>query len=339
MRNIGRLALWILILTVAVVLRDVTAGARHDQMAPAAPLELGDRGSDGGGGNAGNDDEDDDEGSDLPEVLLAEYFESDPLAAPDAVVAGDSLARLSWADDAPLYPGDRPGSLSALYDSSAPAGLFGFPLGQSLGQDDAFALAVVFVIDSEGFEADPNGFFQISWGAWNSSTTGLNRTGDFNDFASDTFELIEFDYFPNVSPFFGGPFLAPSLFGRPVGDPPDGFANFTSLFGLEVSLPKDVPLLAVLEHRPDDEVLVLQVYRVVGEQGLQPINGAVGFAPLEFLSLPLYEVDTLGLTLWNDGFGGPAPAVLATVEFHALVAIRGLPGRPEDFLNAQPTHE
>ena len=93
MRNLGRLALWILILTVAVVLRDVTAGARYDQMAPAAPLELGDRGSDDG--NDGNDDE----GSDLPEVLLAEYFDSDQTASEPTETDSDATTPKSAEGD------------------------------------------------------------------------------------------------------------------------------------------------------------------------------------------------------------------------------------------------
>ena len=32
--------------------------------------------------------------------------------------------------------------------------------------------------------------------------------------------------------------------------------------------------------------------------------------------------------------GGPQPAVLASLNYHALVAIRGLPGRPEELLDA-----
>ena len=325
MRSIVFLAFLVPALVALAFLPQAPAGA--DPPSSIAALDQGDR----QGGGSG----DDDEGSDEPEVLLAEYFETDPLSGLNTVVTGDPLPRLAWVADAPIYPGDRPGSLTAIYDASAPAGLFGFPLGQLLTQDEPFAVAAVFVIDPEGFEADPDGFFQISWGVWNSLTTGLNRTGNFDDFAVDTFELIELDYFPNVSPLFGGPFLAPSLFGEAVGDPPDGFANFTSLFGLEVGLPKGVPLLAVLEHRPPDSALVLQVYRVLTSHSLRPLNSAVGFAALEFLGLPLYEVDTLGLTLWNDGFGGTAPDVLASVEYHALVAIRGLPGRPEELLDAQ----
>ena len=87
--------------------------------------------------------------------------------------------------------------------------------------------------------ADPNGFFQISWGLWSSTTTGLERTGNPASFAGDTFELLEFDYFPNASPFFGGPFLSPTAFGVANPDAPGfegqgSFANAAFSFGVEM---------------------------------------------------------------------------------------------------------
>jgi hypothetical protein len=266
-----------------------------------------------------------------PAVRVEWSFETDPIADSTAVVAGQVLDRLAWQPDDPAFPGDPAGSLRALYDSSLPAGWFGLPLEATLTDRDTFTAAAAFVIDSEGFAADPDGFFQISWGLWNVGTTGLNRTGSLTSFAADTFELIEFDYFPNVSPFFGGPFLAPAVFGAPVGS--DAFGNFTSLFDLEVELPLDIPLLAVLEHRPDADAVVAQVYRIVDARTVVPVNGAVGSAPLDFLTERDYEVNVIGLTLWNDGFGGPTPALQASVDFHKLSAISGLPDRPEQMLD------
>jgi hypothetical protein len=297
----------------------------------AAPLkQVAARGADhpGNGGGGDQDEDSDDEG---PEpVAFAEFFDDDPRLDPQAVVSGDAAARLSWQADAPAFPGDAPGSLTAHYDSNLPAGWFGFHLPGSFTADDSFAAAAVFVIDSTGFSADPNGFFQISWGLWNAAHTGLDRTGSPSSFAADTFELVEFDYFPNVSPFFGGPFLGPSVFGVDVSG--DAYANFTSLFGLQLNLPLDVPLLALIEHRPDVDALVVSVYRVVDAQHVVPLDGAVGVVPLQFLAQRQYELDTLGLTLWHDGFGGPSPALKATVRFHALAAMSGLPARPESLL-------
>jgi hypothetical protein len=270
-------------------------------------------------------------------IALVRYFDEDPLTDPAAIHAGDALDRLQWQADPAAFPGDRPGSLRAIYDSSRPAGWFGFRLPGEFLADDTFSAAAAFVIESDSFAADPNGFFQISWGLWNAEHTGLERTGSFADFAADTFQLIEFDYFPSVSPFFGGPFLSPGIFGSDVSG--DAFSNFSSLFGLEVGLPFDVPLLAVIEHRPDLDVVVLSVHRIVDSGRVVPLNGAVGSAPLAFLALREYDLNTIGLTLWTDGFGGSTPAVVATLDFHALCVVAGLVGRPEELLSGDHDDE
>jgi len=75
------------------------------------------------------DDETSDETSDEPRPF-AEYFVTDPRSNPDTVVAGRPYDRLAWNADAPAYPGDAPGSLTAAYDANAEAGLFGLPLPQ-----------------------------------------------------------------------------------------------------------------------------------------------------------------------------------------------------------------
>jgi hypothetical protein len=278
----------------------------------------------------------DDETTDEPDPFL-EFFETDPLADPSTIVTGGALERTVWNDDEPAFEGDPAGSLSATYDARQDAGLFGFLLPEALTEASTFTAAAAFVIHSEDYASDPNGFFQISWGLWNTTTTGLNRTGDPTTVA-DTFELIEFDYFPNVSPIFGGPFVGPGVFGRADPENPSfefggAFANFSGLFDLEVSLPLDVPLLAVLEHRPGLDAMPVQVYRIASSDGLLPVQGAVGTVALAFLGLRDYDVDAVGLTLWHDGFGGEAPSVLATLTYHALIVVPGI-ARPEDLLHA-----
>jgi hypothetical protein len=64
-------------------------------------------------------------------------------------------------------------------------------------------------------------------------------------------------------------------------------------------------------------------------------NAAVGVTGLQALSLRDYEMDSVGLTLWQDGFSGPTPSVVANLRFHAWVVVRGrFAGRPEDLLHA-----
>jgi hypothetical protein len=263
---------------------------------------------------------------------VAEFFETDPLASAGVVLEGDVIERLTWNDDPPAFPGDRPGSLTAVYDSRLAAGRIGWPLPGAWTVDDAFTATAVFVIESNGFTADPFGFFQISWGLWSSATTGLERTGSFSDFASDTFELIEFAWFPNISPFFGGPYLSPSVFGVAAPDQPSydflgAFANFA--FGsVPLALPLDVPLAAVVEHRPADHLTVFRIHRVTDRGGRVPLPGAVAVVPLDDLARRDLAVDTVGLTLWHDGFGGDPPSLRADVVFHAIVAAPATVARP-----------
>jgi len=261
-------------------------------------------------------------------VLVADYFLDDPIGRHDSVIAGPALDRVEYRFSPPAWPGDHPGSLLGRYDASAPAGLFGLALSQSLDQDDDFTAAAILVVESDGFVADPNGFFQISWGLWNGQTTGLDRTGDPSSFAADTFDSIGFDYFPNISPFFGGPFLSPSIFGvanaaSPAFPSQGAFANAGFAFGVEVEIPLDEPLLAVIEHKPALDVAVMSIHRIVGARATVPLPGAVTVIPLDALSIREYQLDTIGLMLWHDGFGGPEPAVLAHVVFHGLVARPG----------------
>jgi hypothetical protein len=261
-----------------------------------------------------------------------ERFESNPLATSAIVVDGDALGRLGWNDDPPAFPGDRPGSLSALYDSRLPAGRIGWPLPETWTEHDAFTASATFVIEPDDFQADPFGYFQISWGLWSSETTGLERTGNLDDFAADTFDLIEFAYFPNVSPFYGGPYLSPSVFGAADPDHPSfdflgAFTNFA--FGATpLDLPLGEPLVAVLEHRPADGVLVVSVKRINARGGRVPLPGGVAVVPLEHLAVGTFSVDTVGLTLWHDGFGGDPPSLRADVVFHAFEAVPAAIARP-----------
>lgn len=272
-------------------------------------------------------------------VSVAEYFHADPLSGAEALPEGSVDQRIQWEFDKPAFPGDRPGSLTAVYDARMEAGRLGFPLPRAFTQDDTFTAAAMFVIQSEDFFADPFSFFQISWGLWNQASTGLERTGNLISFATDTFELVEFDYFPNRA--FGGPFLTPSVFGVATPDAPtfpfDGaFSNF-SFASVALELPLDEPLLALMEHRPADQVLVVSVYRIRNGNRLLPLTGGVASVPLSLLTVPEFRVDMLGLTLWHDGFTGEPPSLFARVTYHGLIALPGLLDRPEHILHVSPT--
>ena len=255
---------------------------------------------------------------------VAVRFATNPLHDATLLLDGEALARLTWNDDAPAYPGDLPGSLTARYDSNMEPGRVGWALPEDWTQDDPFTAVAVFVIEPEGFVADPFGFFQISWGLWNSQTTGMERTGTLSNFAGDTFELVEFDYFPNVSPFFGGPYLSPAVFGvadrdHPLFDLLGSFANL-SFGSLPLDLPLGVPLAAVIENRPEENAVVFSVQRVTESGGMLPLPGGVTVLPRSLLSVDGFSLDTVGLTLWRDGFAGESPSLRADVTFHSIVA-------------------
>lgn len=252
-------------------------------------------------------------------------LDHDPLLDSDVRLEGAYADRTSWRDDAPVFAGDSPGSFVARYRDDLPFARVGWPLATPVDQDTPFTAAVAFVIESEGYWADPNGFFEVSFGLYNSETTGEERVTFGRE--ADAFELLEFDYFPNVSPIFGGPYFAPALFGSRNEDDPSfpfagAFANATFFFGPPVELPLDVPLLATIEHRPDQDAVVLSVSRILDDGSLLPVSGAVAVLPLEALSLRSYGFDTIGLTLWSGG--SESATIDVTVDYHLLAVRPGL---------------
>ena len=57
-----------------------------------------------------------------------------------------------------------------------------------------------------------------------------------------------------------------------------------------------------------------------GNGALLPLSSAVAVAPRSMLSVDEFSVDTVGLTLWRDGFTGATPSLVADVTFHSVVA-------------------
>jgi hypothetical protein len=171
--------------------------------------------------------------------------------------------------------------------------------------DDDFEFGAILTIRSDGFEADPNGFSQIAFGLWNSSTTGPGRTL----FPSDSFDLIEFDYFPNLTSF-GGPFITPSVFGGEVGG--NAFFNFTFL-SVETALPHDVPLLCRFVHDGAARRLTLQVARLAAEATFTPIPGGRVTVDTGALN-PTFLVDVIGIAAYFEGFA----SLRASVDYDLL---------------------
>ncbi|HKQ97209.1 MAG TPA: hypothetical protein VJV75_04975 [Candidatus Polarisedimenticolia bacterium] len=235
-------------------------------------------------------------------------FEHDPLGGgPHAFVAeGETDARFVYVADIPArFPTDRRGSLRVLYDTTLPTGRISLPIDTVLATDGDFSFGAVMTIHSDGFVADPNGFSQVAFGLWNAHTTGLGRTL----FPSDSYDLVEFDWFANVGEF-GGPFLSPSIFGGNVGN--NAFFNF-GFASTETTLPLDTPLLCHAVYRAADRRLTVTVHRYASGMVFTEIPGAKVTVDLSTLS-PGFLVDVLGIAAYGEGW----PSLHATVDYDLL---------------------
>jgi len=242
---------------------------------------------------------------------------------------GDPGARFTYVKRTPpRFPGDGRGSLRVLYDTTLPQARMSTPIGTVVSFDDDFEFGAILTIRSDGFFADPNGFSQIAFGLWNSSTTGPGRTL----FPSDSFDLIEFDYFPNLTSF-GGPFISPSAFGGEVGG--NAFFNFTFV-SIETALPHDVPLLCRFVHDGAARQLTLQIGRLEAGATFTPIPG--GRAGVDTAALnPTFLVDVIGIAAYFEGFASLRASVdydlLYFGELPSPIVLGGgrllLPGNPD----------
>jgi len=188
---------------------------------------------------------------------MVERFDADPLAGQGQNVffaEGDVASRFSFLPGEPShFAGDRDGTLRVVYDTTLPTARISTPLAGALTLGADFDFGAILTLRSDGFFADPNGFSQVAFGLWNGVTTGVNRTS----FPSDSYDLVEFDYFPNVTAF-GGPFVSPSVFGGNVAD--NAFFNF-AFNSAATALPLDTPLLVQARYSAATRRLNVKVSR------------------------------------------------------------------------------
>lgn len=240
---------------------------------------------------------------------MVERFAADPLSGGGRnafFTEGDVAARFTYIAEEPShFPADREGTLRVLYDTTLPAARISTPIGRVVSTDADFDFGAILTIRSGGFFADPNGFSQIAFGLWNAATTGMNRTG----FPADSFDLVGFDYFPNVG-MFGGPFLSPGVFGGNVLD--NAFFNF-AFASAEVALPFDVPLLCQLHHNAAGRRLNLKVSRHVSGVTFERIPGATVSVDLSRLD-PAFLVNVAGIAAYFEGYS----SLRATVDYDLL---------------------
>jgi hypothetical protein len=239
-------------------------------------------------------------------TTFVERLASDPLAGAIFRPEGDVASRFAFlGHERPHFTGDRPGTLRVLYDTTLPTGRISAPFGGVFSTDASFEFGAILTIRSAGFHADPQGFSQIAFGLWNGHTTGSGRTL----FPSDSYDLVEADYFANVTDF-GGPFLSPSVFGGGAGG--NAFDNF-AFQSVETALPFDTPILVQGRYDAATERLTLSASR--GSSGITftPIPGAAAQVDLSHLH-PGFLADAVGIAAYGEGW----PSLRAEVDYDLL---------------------
>jgi len=230
--------------------------------------------------------------------LRGDPLAATPSGAPLLELQGPGSGCFAFDASTPAkHPSDSQGSLVAHLDSTHPTVRAAVALGAAYTDQDDFVFGAVFTIRAQGFEADPFGFHPITFSLVNSQTTGFNRTGNLGDFRSDAFDTIDVAYFPQVSPFFGGPFLSPAVFGSAVSH--DAFADFAFGSASFEFLP-GASYLVTAEHHASARKLVVTAYGF-GPGGL-PVALSGGRVETDLSFLAGFSVDTLAITAYEDGF-------------------------------------
>ena len=268
------------------------------------------------------------------ELTFVESFDDDPIAAGRFVVRGDADRFIP-----------SPGALTALVDTKEPTAFLLHPLERVVTPDVELQLEVDLVILSDGFSTIANSFAQMAFGLVNSVTTGDDRVGGA---AADGFDVMGVDYFPNVSPLFGGPTLGPIRIASDRGQPlfeaiQNGFA-----FGAETDLtvegplPLDTPLTFILHYAPSlDGTVQTLTLEVHGPDGPLPINregerlspggpdGDETTIQTVMANAP-FSLDAVGILLWEDTFSSGRSTLTAAVRFDELRLRVRWPDRPGD---------
>ncbi len=236
-------------------------------------------------------------------------FSTDPLGGGSSwTLVGPNTSALADGTAVPVFQWSA-GTLTVNYNSLHPTSRLVAPLDVTVTGADTFEFGATCTLRSDNYDPDPLGYSGImTFALMNSSTTGTDRSGDFDDWAADTYDNVEMTFFPNVSEFFGGPYVAPTVFGGNSGSD-NAFFNVT--FGSdETSLPLDAPLHITLEHDAGSRQIVCNVQLDDGSYVVH--NLVVDVDGLD----PSFQADSFGVSMYHDGWAtAPTPSVVATVEF------------------------
>ncbi len=263
------------------------------------------------------------------QVVVAD-FGTDPLQPrgnnPLFLLRGPGAAQFVYdAGTAPRYPGDPRGSLAVTYDSVEPTTRLFSMLRGGYTEQQNFEFGAVLTVRPDGFAPDPAGFHPIAFGLFNASTTGDDRTGDLSDFRADTFDTVEFAWFPNLSPLFGGPYLSPDAFGAAVSQ--DAFDRF-AFSTVPLDLRPGVTYLVRMRHIAADRTLTCRIWSVAADGSTTPVPG--GTTTVDLSGIGGFLVNGLEITSYLDGFNvfsQSGRSLLATVDYDLLYAAPLVEGR------------
>lgn len=253
-------------------------------------------------------------------LTLNEDFSNSPFVEDGGrfSVIGPGIDQFFYQVDEPAFTGDPAGSLVVYYDSARPTTRFSAPLGISVTDEDTFSFGAIMAIQRDGYFPSPFGFMEIAFGLTNSETTREDRTGSLEDFAADTFDMVEFDYFPNAT-FFGGPFVTIAVFGAaPVNN--DAFGNFVFTSG-EFFLPLDTPLFIQVDYNGVTTAATVSISEISGDGSLTEL--VTGISPLNIFNTG-FSVDTISISAYKDGWNGPflPISLVATVIYDKLFFVK-----------------
>jgi hypothetical protein len=248
-------------------------------------------------------------------LTLTEDFSTDPLARWNFGVGDNSSSQFVWDSTSPsAYTGDPVGQLDVHLDSSLPSARLQLALGATFTDTDSFALTTRFSMNN--IVAPDNTAMQIDFGLVNSAFTGGDRTGSMST-SANTFQCLEFNYFPAVSPLWGsGRTLTPVAFGAQKGSS-DAFGNFAANWAPASdmgsgALPTNVTLQATLTYSGTAKTLTLVMHQVNPDSSLTLLNtgtsGTLDLVAAGYNTNYPFQVDSMAIMAYQDGwlFGGPA---------------------------------
>ncbi|MEK6643611.1 MAG: hypothetical protein AABZ08_06845 [Planctomycetota bacterium] len=261
-----------------------------------------------------------------PAISWVETFSTDPIAAGRFTVApSHSSSRFNY---------DVMGQhLTVHYDTQLPTAFCWRPVdpigGAGICRTRDFEFEVTFRIHGAGFFADPDQFAPIGWGLVNTVSTGTNRAGNDPPGAPYAFNVATFDYFPNVSPLFGGPTLAASGIHSDVGQ--GFFSAFEFPFGAESridtvfgdeALVLDTVYTATVSYSSADQILTTSITQggtpvlidADGSGGPGGPDGDPTTIQTFFFSDDPLCLDRFALTAWQDSFNLAGSSVRADVD-------------------------